>query len=49
MNDNTTREMLEHMATSEEEHIDWIEAQLTLIDQVGLQNYLAQQMMKKDD
>ncbi len=48
-NDGATRELLEHMLKSEEEHIDWIEAQLTLIETVGLQNYLAQQITKKDD
>ena len=46
VNDNATRELLEHMVQSEEEHIDWIEAQLTLIETIGLQNYLAQQVRK---
>ena len=42
--DNGSRELLEDLLTGEEEHADWLEAQLTLIDQVGEQNYLAQQM-----
>ena len=42
--DNGTRELLEEVLTSEEEHIDWLEAQLELIKQVGEQNYLAQQI-----
>jgi len=42
--DNTTRELLEGMLKSEEEHVDWLESQLTLIGQVGEQNYLAQQI-----
>ncbi|PKN59043.1 MAG: bacterioferritin [Deltaproteobacteria bacterium HGW-Deltaproteobacteria-14] len=42
--DNGTRALLEEILRSEEEHVDWLEAQLELIDQVGLQNYLAQQM-----
>ncbi|HVM94846.1 MAG TPA: bacterioferritin [Candidatus Acidoferrales bacterium] len=42
--DNGTREMLEDILVSEEKHIDWLEAQLELIKQVGEQNYLAQQM-----
>jgi bacterioferritin len=42
--DNTTRDMLEDMLESEEEHIDWLESQLELIRQVGEQNYLAQQI-----
>ena len=46
--DYTTRGMLEDMVTDEEEHIDWIETQQEMIKQVGLQNYLSEQM-KKDD
>jgi bacterioferritin len=42
--DNTTRELLERILTSEEEHVDWLESQLELIRQVGEQNYLAQQI-----
>jgi len=44
--DNTSRELLEKILVSEEEHIDWLEAQLDLIAQVGEQNYLAQQINK---
>jgi bacterioferritin len=44
VHDNGSRELLEKILISEEEHIDWIEAQLELIKQVGEQNYLAQQM-----
>jgi bacterioferritin len=42
--DNGTREMLDDMLESEEEHIDWLEAQLTLIEQIGEKMYLAQQI-----
>jgi bacterioferritin len=42
--DNGTRELLEGILVSEEEHVDWLEAQLELIKQVGEQNYLAQQI-----
>jgi bacterioferritin len=42
--DNTTRELLEEILVSEEEHVDWLEAQLSLIKQVGEQNYLSQQI-----
>jgi bacterioferritin len=42
--DNGSRHLLEEMLTSEEEHLDWIEAQQTLVQQVGEANYLAQQI-----
>ena len=42
--DNGTRELLEDILVSEEEHVDWLEAQIELIKQVGEQNYLAQQI-----
>lgn len=42
--DEATAEMLEHMLVSEEEHVDWLETQLELIKQVGMQNYLSQQI-----
>jgi bacterioferritin len=47
LGDNNTRHLLETILAEEEEHIDWIEAQLTLIEQVGIQNYLTQQI--RDD
>ena len=42
--DHTSRQLLDGILASEEEHIDWLEAQLTLIEQVGSQNYLATQI-----
>ena len=42
--DHGSFELMVDILTSEEEHADWLEAQLALIDQVGLQNYLAQQI-----
>jgi bacterioferritin len=42
--DNATRALLEKILVSEIEHIDWLETQLESIRQVGLQNYLAQQI-----
>jgi bacterioferritin len=42
--DNGTRDLLEDILTSEEAHINWLEAQLSLLKQVGEQNYLAQQI-----
>jgi bacterioferritin len=46
--DNNSRMLLEEILHDEEEHVDWIEAQLTLIDQVGVQNYLAQQINEEE-
>jgi len=42
--DNGSRELLEGILTGEEEHADWLEAQLSLISQVGEAHYLAQQI-----
>lgn len=42
--DNGTRALLEEILVSEEEHVDWIDAQLEQINQMGIQNYLALQV-----
>lgn len=42
--DFVTRELLVDILESEEEHIDWIETQLALIERVGLPNYQQSQM-----
>jgi bacterioferritin len=44
--DYVSRELFESILESEEEHIDWLETQLALITQVGIQNYLQSQMGK---
>jgi bacterioferritin len=44
--DNTSRDLLEDILGSEEEHVDWLEAQLGLIEKVGEAPYLAEQMHK---
>lgn len=43
--DNTSRELLERILINEEEGIDWIEAQLGMIADMGVENYLATQMV----
>lgn len=43
-NDHGTRDLLERILVSEEEHADWLETQLSVIKDVGLQNYLSQQI-----
>jgi bacterioferritin len=42
--DYVSRELLEDILESEEEHIDWLETQIELIDKVGLENYQQSQM-----
>ena len=44
VNDFVSRELFEDILTSEEEHVDWLETQLELIDKTGIQNYLQSQM-----
>ncbi|MBB3101997.1 bacterioferritin [Azomonas macrocytogenes] len=42
--DYGSRELLEDILESEEDHVDWLETQLGLIDKVGLENYIQSQM-----
>jgi bacterioferritin len=44
VSDFNSRELLEDILESEEEHVDWLETQLGLIDKIGLHNYLQSQM-----
>lgn len=44
--DHGTRSLLETILVSEEDHVDWLEAQIEQIEQVGIQNYLASQIKK---
>ena len=44
LGDNGSRELLESILTDEEEHIDWLEAQLHAISEMGIQAYLSQQL-----
>jgi len=42
--DNGTRALLEKILVDEEEHVDWLEAQIAQVKEIGIQNYLAQQI-----
>ena len=44
LGDNGTRALFEEILVDEERHVDWLEAQLELIRQIGIENYLAQQV-----
>ena len=46
VSDFVSRQLFADILESEEEHIDWIETQLSLIERIGEQNYLAQQLDK---
>ncbi|MBV8052420.1 MAG: bacterioferritin, partial [Acidobacteriaceae bacterium] len=47
--DNGSRELLEELLVDEEEHIDYLEAQLHAISEMGIENYLAQQLEEKKE
>ena len=44
LGDNGSQHLLEEILVSEEHHVDWLEAQLELVKQIGEANYLAQQI-----
>jgi len=47
-NDGGSRELAEKILTDEEHHINWLEAQLHAIEEMGYQNYLAQQLKEEE-
>lgn len=42
--DYVSRDLFQHILDDEEEHVDWLETQIGLIDKVGIENYLQSQM-----
>ena len=42
--DYVSRDLLNDILESEEEHVDWLETQLSLVDKMGIENYLAEKM-----
>ncbi len=49
VNDFVSRDLFKSILESEEEHVDWLETQLSLIDRIGLQNYQQSQVSPSDD
>jgi len=47
--DNGTRELLETILKGEEEAVDWLEGQLSIVNDIGKENYLAEQIHKYED
>jgi len=45
--DNGSRELLERLVKDEEEHVDWLEAQMHQIHEMGYERYLSQQVKEK--
>jgi bacterioferritin len=46
--DNGSRDLFETILKDEEEHVDYLEAQLHMIEEMGYENYLAQHIHKED-
>ena len=46
--DYVTRDLFRRILESEEEHIDWLEIQLELIDKIGIENYQQSQIGDED-
>jgi bacterioferritin len=44
--DNASRELFQEILVDEEEHVDYLEGQLHAISEIGIENYLAQQLHK---
>ena len=47
--DYGSRQLFREILDSEEEHVDWLETQLGLIEKTGLENYVQSQMKKGDE
>jgi bacterioferritin len=48
LRDYPSRDLLQGILDDEEEHVDWLETQLDLMDRIGVENYLQGQMHDDD-
>jgi len=46
--DHATRELFETLLAEEQEHVDWLETQMRLMNELGTENYLAQQLGERE-
>ncbi len=46
-NDNASRELFEKILKDEEQHVDWLEAQIHQINEIGYERYLSQQIREE--
>jgi len=46
--DNASRELFERLLKDEEEHVDWLEAQVFQIGEIGYERYLSQQIGEEE-
>ena len=49
LGDHGTRDLLEPILRESEEHVDWLETQLSLVNDIGVQNYLTEQMGEDEE
>ncbi len=47
--DSGSREVLEHILVETEQHVEWLESQLHIINEIGLDNYLADQIGEEEE
>ena len=46
--DNASRELFERLLKDEEEHVDWFEAQMHQMKELGYERYLSQQITEEE-
>ena len=49
LKDNGTRELMERILIESEEHVDWLETQLEIISEIGIQHYLAHHLGEEEE